>query len=209
MSIDAAIDISNLAAGEFATGEYLAEPTVTINGEGIEIVPPSVEYATGACIAEPVVTVNGECIELAAPSIAWGSWRTLSNPTRTMAGTGVVLHAFARADLPGDTGKIVDIGYFVDFSGYPRIVDIGAPVGFILDVKGVEIDRCRWTFGDGRTSTVFAPLHSYRFPGRYTVKLEAWSVDEEYSSIEKLWYIQVVRSDRHYGALRKIVRPVY
>lgn len=210
MALTDGIDLSSIGmlfGG--ATGPCIADPVTVINGDGFEIPAPTIDFATGSCIAEPNIIINGTCLAVPFPSFGLGEYFTQISDIRTINGSGAVLHVFARPDVPGDTGKVIDIGYFIDFIGTPRSIEAGSFVQFTPDVKGVFISRCRWTFGDGTTSTLFYPLHAYMRTGRYTVKFEAWSVDEEYSSIEKIAYIVVSRTLRHYKALRKITRPVY
>jgi PKD repeat protein len=53
------------------------------------------------------------------------------------------------------------------------------------------ITKYLWTFGDGETSNEKEPVHVYRMPGVYTVKLEVWDDDGTLFSETKVDYIYV------------------
>ncbi len=48
---------------------------------------------------------------------------------------------------------------------------VGVPFDFGPFGGGTGVSRCRWTFGDGQTSTDCKPKHTYRQPGRYNIVL--------------------------------------
>ena len=52
-----------------------------------------------------------------------------------------------------------------------------------------------WDFGDGETSNLVIPTHTYDYPGKYTVTLRILDTDDDVQSVQtKLSYI-VVTSD--------------
>jgi len=53
-----------------------------------------------------------------------------------------------------------------------------------------------WDFGDGTTSVLQNPTHTYDNPGTYTVSLEVNSIDEQSSTSTKIDYITVNKSNR-------------
>jgi PKD repeat protein len=106
----------------------------------------------------------------------------------------VVLHVFARPHETGDTGQVIDIGYFPDFSGTPRIIYEEQSSSFRDCTYGPQLKTWKWTFGDGSTSSLQNPVHAYMIPGSYDVKLEVWSVNNEYAVVVKEDYIVVKKA---------------
>ena len=106
----------------------------------------------------------------------------------------VALHTFARPWTAGDTGQVVDVGFFVNFEATPLIQHDVETIQFTSIIWGVPISIYLWSFGDGETSTLRNPTHVYRNTGTYTVKLEVWSEDNEYGTYIKINYITVIYS---------------
>jgi PKD repeat protein len=193
MAMTDGIDLSSLSSlFEFATGPCLAQPNITINGEGFEYSAPTPDWATGPCLASPNITINGTGFEYSPPTPDYGGPYTVSSPSRTMAGNGVVRYASARAAVPGDTAQEIGIGFQVDFVANLRRQFVKKPIVFTSRLYGPVIASYLWTFGDGTTSTESNPSHAYNHKGRYTVLLEVWSVGGEYASIAKETYVNVV-----------------
>lgn len=61
-------------------------------------------------------------------------------------------------------------GLWIRIKVYPQDDPGGLTVRFRLKTSGTPV-RYRWTFGDGDTSPVTAPVHTYRQPGTYRVKV--------------------------------------
>lgn len=191
MSFTPAHDVSSLASElEFAAGNYIAEPVVTICGEGFEYDPPDVEFSPGAYIADPVVTMNGECQELVVPT-EWGDHYTRADPSRIMMGTGVVKHVCALAPVPDDNAQEIGIGYVVDFTAIPRTIKKGRPVTFRDATLGPEITEWLWHYGDGTTGTTDPSTHRYSTTGWKDIRLDVWSAGGEFASLLKRAYVYV------------------
>ncbi len=103
----------------------------------------------------------------------------------------VTLHSFARPAVAGDTGQVIDIGYYVNFEAVPLVQRNNVDVQFSDLTYGPKIVTWLWHFGDGKTSTEKNPKHSYSDAGTYTVILEVWSEDVEYAIEVKVNYITI------------------
>lgn len=63
-------------------------------------------------------------------------------------------------------------------------------------VSEKSIASCSWTFGDGETSDRISPVHVYRAPGAYTVRLVAELIDGAVVAVEKLDLVRVTVPQR-------------
>jgi PKD repeat protein len=82
-------------------------------------------------------------------------------------------------------------GLTADFTANPRTGQGPLPVQFQDNSSGSH-DRWAWSFGDGYTSTVQNPAHTYATPGNYTVTLTVYGGGEQ-STATKEDYIKVTR----------------
>ena len=65
-------------------------------------------------------------------------------------------------------------------------------VAFTNQSRYVEPSSFRWDFGDGKgTSSAEHPIHTYDRPGKYTVKLEATDIFDQYVYVVKEFLIEV------------------
>ncbi|MCH7764661.1 MAG: PKD domain-containing protein, partial [Candidatus Marinimicrobia bacterium] len=107
------------------------------------------------------------------------------------------LAIFNTGDFPVELtsgGINVLIGFVIDFSGTPIEGPYPLEVSFTdLTVPGSgEIISWLWTFGDGDTSYVQNPAHTYTLPGQYTVSLTVTdSLGFTTNTLAKVDYITV------------------
>ncbi|MES2680221.1 MAG: PKD domain-containing protein [Bacteroidota bacterium] len=66
--------------------------------------------------------------------------------------------------------------FYACFEVYDQFVPLGAPIHAANCSKNV--DRVEWDFGDGSSSTVFSPIHSYTTKGSYKITLTAFRDNE-------------------------------
>lgn len=124
-------------------------------------------------------------------SIVQWEWNFGDGQTQVSTTGGIVSHVYAS---PGDyyvTLKVKDAaGCTVSssqFSTYVRVngpkaafsannvVPFNMPVNFFNNTNSYSYYRAtyQWDFGNGNTSTAYAPQHTFTVPGKYTVKLTA------------------------------------
>lgn len=90
----------------------------------------------------------------------------------------------------GDDGPAIQLGFVVEFDGTPRVGDRPLIVQFTPVLRDYET-LVEWDFGDGVTSGVTAPEHSYAEAGFYEVKLTV-EIDGANHTGKKKRYIQVI-----------------
>jgi PKD repeat protein len=107
-----------------------------------------------------------------------------------------------------DFSSLEDIGYYMDMApDEPMTVDAGGPydgevnediefTGTIL-YPGKEPYTYQWDFGDGETSTVEDPTHSYDSAGNYTIKFTV--TDNEGKIAMQNTTITITKSDTPNG----------
>jgi len=64
----------------------------------------------------------------------------------------------------------------------PKTVHVTLIINFNVspsDGRKDRLVRYRWNFGDGNTSTLASPTHSYKYPGTYVVIVESYYLKEE------------------------------
>ncbi|MDA3930311.1 MAG: S8 family serine peptidase [Prolixibacteraceae bacterium] len=86
---------------------------------------------------------------------------------------------------------IVDYWYDIDFTA--SITNAKAPIDVAFSINNIEkenINSCSWNFGDGNSSTLINPLHTYEKPGQYDVQLIINS-QEGIDTIQKQNYINM------------------
>ncbi|MEM6766366.1 MAG: PKD domain-containing protein, partial [Bacteroidota bacterium] len=106
-----------------------------------------------------------------------GNTSTLEAPTHTYAANGAFDVTLTVSDVNGCSAvetksTFIEIANPVaDFTVSGTNACVGQAVDFFNNATGA--DTYTWTFGDGTTSNVFSPSHTYLSPGTYTVSLTA------------------------------------
>jgi PKD repeat protein len=77
-----------------------------------------------------------------------------------------------------------------EFSGVPSIGEVPLTVKF-EDLSSGDIQIWEWDFGDGETSRLKSPTHTYATPGKYTVKLRVVTAGAMETTRERPDYIFV------------------
>ncbi|MCS7027230.1 MAG: PKD domain-containing protein [Bacteroidia bacterium] len=67
-----------------------------------------------------------------------------------------------------------------------------APLTTQFFMSIVDVDSCKWFFGDGKQSKELNPLHTYTKPGKYTVEVIAYKGRQSYNFVKTDW-IEVAR----------------
>lgn len=80
----------------------------------------------------------------------------------------------AQYGLPGFLQSYFDPHAFYDFSRLGDCTDLNTKFGIN---KTLGIDSVKWDFGDGGTSTLFSPVHTYAAKGHYTINLVVYKKD--------------------------------
>lgn len=75
-----------------------------------------------------------------------------------------------------------------EFEGNPRSGDV--PLTVVFTNLSQRYRSCTWDFGDGTTSLVSSPLHTYTVPGNYTVGLTVYN-ESGIDTKTKIGYIAV------------------
>lgn len=166
-------------SGQSTSGCTLtATDTVTVLGPTANIT-----YNTQAGCAPLTVTLNSNA--QGASSITWDfndgvtqvTTATTVTHTYTQVGTFIPLVILSNGQgcnvtFTGDT--IVTGNVDASFTYTPNTVCIGAPIQFTDTVAGNTTGLTHyWIFGDGGTSTLHNPTHTYTTAGTYTVKFVA------------------------------------
>jgi PKD repeat protein len=100
---------------------------------------------------------------------------------RRIVGCGALISACVIGILVGCTSWFAPSIDFV-------VSTVEGPEPLVVEFTPVSeksIASCSWTFGDGETSDQISPVHVYRAPGAYTVRLVAEFVDGTTATIEK------------------------
>lgn len=183
--MDNGIDLSSIGV-EVSSASYICDIVMFLE-DGMEVSKaPELSSAWYVCPSSLVLTPSFDttgAVELGAICVITGV---------TLWTRMVKLHMYAKPMEDGDTGQIIQIGYYVDFAGSPRVIDEDESVSFRDGTYGPEIAAWDWSFGDGEHDAVANPDHVYDDPGSYTVKMEVWTVDNEYACIVKPFYITVL-----------------
>ena len=147
----------------------LNKPTLTFTGDHL-----------GAC--KPPLTVNFTSSIIGATSFYWdfgdGGTSTSPNPTHTYNSMGSFDVTLIASNAVGCTDTLKRSDYIniqspeVDFPDLP--IDGCAPLSGILVPHIVSVDPVisfAWDLGDGTTSTLPAPSHTWTNPGTYNIQL--------------------------------------
>ena len=93
---------------------------------------------------------------------------------------GVDLYVSIKPVFPGDDSIEIITGIYMDFRAVPRYGRAPLRVRFI-NMSSEFLTNWLWDFGDGTSGIAYDPEHTYRFPGRYDVKLSARLYPDTYS----------------------------
>ena len=143
------------------------------------ILPPLVENDGPYCVGETIhLTANGQ----AGATYSWsgpaGFTSTQQNPTRlnctmAMAGTYTCTITVGSATNSATTEVVVYPQPTANFTF--TTVCVGEATQFTSNCStnppGQQINSYQWNFGDGQTSTISNPSHTYASPGTYQVTL--------------------------------------
>ncbi|MBT6453760.1 MAG: PKD domain-containing protein, partial [Planctomycetes bacterium] len=137
-----------------------------------------------------------------ASSWSWnfgdGATSTLQNPSHSYATAGSYDVSLSVSG-PGGSDSLARPGYITvaelapiaDFSGTPTSGTVGMTVVFSDISSGGPVSSWSWTFGDGTTSTLQNPSHSYANAGNYDVSLSVTGPGGT-SVLNRVGYIVVV-----------------
>ncbi|MBL7732008.1 MAG: PKD domain-containing protein, partial [Chitinophagaceae bacterium] len=132
---------------------------------------------------EPPLTVNFQDISTGG-AVSWqwdfgdGNTSTLQNPSHTYTSYGsfdvtlIVTNSSGCADTIVRTAYVVIQRATISFSGLPVRGCVPYTISPVANITAVDaITSYAWDFGDGGTSTLATPTHTYNLQGTYTVKL--------------------------------------
>jgi len=131
---------------------------------------------------------------------SWTQFSTEQNPQYTFTQTGIYV---TRLDISNAAGTSTAYGGLVVLrSSWLPDVDFTADVtegGAPLSVQFTDLSTrnpyaWQWDFGDGTTSTVQNPVHTYETPGIYTVTLQARNILGS-GTLTKADYIHVAAAE--------------
>ncbi|ACL15493.1 PKD domain-containing protein [Methanosphaerula palustris] len=136
-----------------------------------------------------------------------GATSTIQNPTHTytLPGTYKVMLTAGNANQSGTVVKkdYITVGpaLAANFTANPTTGIAPLAVGFTDTSTGNGISNWSWTFGDGATSTIQNPTHTYTLPGTYNVTL---TVTNPYASASTTKTITVHSLNPNFTANRTI-----
>lgn len=144
--------------------------------------PPTVTFSANPLTGTVPLTVSFSNTTGSGATYIWnfgdGLTSTLINPTHayTQAGVYTVSLTAVGAGGPATLTKTNYItaspaGVMVDFSAFPLSGPMPLLVQFLNNTSGAS--SYAWSFGDGITSTLPSPTHTYTAVGVYTVTLSA------------------------------------
>jgi PKD repeat protein len=125
-----------------------------------------------------------------------GDTSTEQNPTHIYDALGTY-DVTLTIDGPGGTRSLTKTDYITvlelppvaGFSGAPRQGPAPLEVTFTSESTGT-IDTYAWDFGDGQSSNVADPVHTYQNKGNYTVTLSVYGPGGD-DTVSRFWYIRV------------------
>ncbi|MBP1928094.1 PKD repeat protein [Methanolinea mesophila] len=147
--------------------------------------PPVADFTANTTSGTAPLTVGFTDTSLNLPA-AWswtfgdGSSSTLRNPVHTYAAPGNYTVSLEVSNGDG-SDRITRTGFIAVDSNPPPVADFTANVtsGAVpLTIRFTDTSlnsptAWSWTFGDGSSSTLRNPVHTYAAPGNYTVSLTA------------------------------------
>jgi len=166
--------------------------SVTVTVSGCTSLAGTTNVLVNSLPSTPTASSNspvcaGSTINLTTPTVtgATYSWTgpnsftsTLQNPTIAGAGAAnagtysVTITQGGCTSLPGTTVVALDAPSVADFTGAPTSTICSGFVQFTDNSTGNPVSWL-WDFGDGQTSSLQNPLHTYIASGVYTVSLTA------------------------------------
>lgn len=152
------------------------------SGQKAKVFSPNASFITDVTTGCPPLQVNFTNTSVSATTYTWhfgdGATSTAAHPTHTYTASGSYNVMLIAQDAGGcvDTlivpNKIVVSPPAVNYQTPPPIVGCAPyPVNF-SDASGAI--SFLWDFGDGNTSTLSNPFHTYTEPGTYIVSLTTW-----------------------------------
>jgi hypothetical protein len=182
---DSAVYEFNAPAGHYAVhvspigacGTVSADFTITAP----EAITSEVQQSATSCPSSLDGSVELAVTGGTAPySILWNTGETTDGITGAAGSYSATItdangcSSTVNAAIPAGEGAIAQ------FSAPSGTLLVNAPLQFTN--TSVLADSYLWDFGDGTTSTDFAPVHTYALPGTYTVSLTASGGDCSYTT---------------------------
>jgi hypothetical protein len=87
------------------------------------------------------------------------------DPSSAVTAFGRIVASAGGIFVVADLGRCIDPGFTADVLGLS---------GTFGDVSAGSIVARLWSFGDGELSTSSAPVHTWKSPGEYAVRFDAW-----------------------------------
>jgi PKD repeat protein len=167
--------------------------------------------ATSGCTPLPVHFTN---LSTNAASYSWnfgdGQNSTATNPNHTYvnnASNTVILKAYNSAGCPSSytyTTAIVSSHPFAAFNipQFSNCAPFSVPFNNISNQGAINY---LWNFGDGSTSTLYAPTHTYTSPGSFTVSLIAYNAAGCSDTLVRDGYVTVINPTVNYTSVDTLV----
>lgn len=186
---DPSITYTFATAGTYTVYLFVADAvgcsdytTVTVH----VMAPPVPSFTSSASVscATPL-TVNFTNTTTGTPPLSYfwdfgdGSTSTAINPSHTYTTLGYYDVTLTATDGMGCSATYTYYDYVqlntsptVNFAPSQTVICAGSPVSF-TNLSGAATATWAWDFGDGSTSGLFEPTHTYTAPGTYSVSLSA------------------------------------
>ncbi|MDO9540307.1 MAG: PKD domain-containing protein [Methanocalculus sp.] len=184
--------------------------------------PPVAAFSVGKTSGEPPCTITFTD-QSTGDIVRWnwvfgdGATSTLRHPTHTYTKSGVysvgltVQNAYGAVTQTKDNLIIIDKSPKTDFSA--DVQKGGAPLAVQFhDISGGHPNQWKWDFGDGKSSLVQNPQHTYLHPGTFKVSLTVSGSDIA-GSLTRTGYITVLTppkagfdADRTFGSAPLTIR---
>ena len=170
----------------------------------VDFVPPVADFSgTPTSGNSPyVVSFSDESSAGVATSWQWffgdGGSSTLQHPAHTYTAQGTYSVTLTAGNAYGsDTltkSNYITVGagpeLFAEFVGTPQTGTAPLTVSF-TDLSVGNITSWTWNFGDGTTSTLQNPVHTFSSPGEYDIALEVGNATGADDNLEKQKYVVV------------------
>nr|MEE4266491.1 S8 family serine peptidase [Candidatus Krumholzibacteria bacterium] len=185
------ISVESGAGWDRYTGYGMVDAAAAVSGGGTVLNPPVAEFTGTPTSGETPLAVQFVDFSSGDPSSwSWtfgdGGTSTAQNPGHTYTAAGSYTVSLTASNGDGSDTE-TKTGYITvtdpvqptppvaDFSGTPVSGDFPLAVQF-TDLSANGPTSWSWTFGDGGTSTVQNPGHTYTAAGTYTVSLAVSNV---------------------------------
>jgi trimeric autotransporter adhesin len=200
-----------------AVGNYTASLTVTDAGGntstktvGIVVEPLAAEFsATPTSGPAPLATTFTDLSTGSPTSWAWdfgdGTTSTAQNPSHTYTAPGTYTVSLTVTDAAGGTNTRTRTAYVTaqaltaDFTASPTFGTAPLVVAFTDATIGSPTSWA-WSFGDGSTSTVQNPTHTFALTGTYSVSLTVTNAAGGTSTKTRTAYITASQSNVFFSA---------